>query len=279
MPEEHANNEEYVIAHATDLEPDAVITFDHAYGLAHQSGGRLVTIHVAEVGSKEDAPDPKQVLAGLSTPEGTVAHDVVVELAKKNPKKKLVATVRELNPDLLILATRQQSGEQKSFRSSISEVAALDLKVPTLVLHVGQPGIVEEGELKLRRILLPVGDGAETRDAIAGLVSFLERHGVDDVDIFMLRVGDDEVLDYLTVPERKGWRFHREVKKQGFVADTVAEVCEEKEIDLIAMASRGQDGLVDVFSGTHTQKVIRRAPRPVLAIVTDDSVGVDDPLP
>lgn len=269
------SREDYVIAHATDLEPDAVTTFDHAYGLAEKSGARLVSIHV--VSSDQEVPDAREVLEKLERPEGSVAHDAVVEVADQKPKKTLMNAARELDPDLLILGTRQQSGDHKKFRGSISEVAALDVDVPTLVLHVGQRGIIDDDQLVLRRIVLPVGDGAEARDAIAGLADFLDRHGVEDVDIFLLRVGDDEVLDYLTLPRRDGWRWHR-VTRQGFVADTVAEVCDEKDIDLIAMATRGQDGFIDVFSGTHTQKVIRRAPRPVLAIVARDRVDVHELL-
>ena len=275
-----AKQSDYLIIHATDLKPDGQETFKHAVSLARDMKAKLVTLHVTEGKAVAEAPKAREVLKGFTGSDVKIDHDVVIKEQRKTPKKDLLEAARALNPALVVIGTRQQQGgDKKSFRSSVSEVAALDIEGPTLVTHVGQKGLVDDdGNLTIKRVLVPIGDGAEARDTIQGLTGFLDRLGIDDVDLFLLRVGDDDVLDTLTVPKREGWRWHREVKKQGFVANTVAEVCEAKDIDMIAMATRGQDGFVDVFSGTHTQKVIRRAPRPVLAIAARDEVETDDLL-
>ena len=265
-------SDEFRIVHATDLLPDGQTTFDHAVTVARETDARLTTLHITSA-DIDDSSDAHEMLARISEEEPGMVHDVLVEDNEKNPEKILLKKVRELSPDLLVVGTRQQTSDKKKVGRSLSETVTTDTDVPTLVVHIGQEGIVDaNGELRLRRILLPVGDGAEARDTIQGLTGLLDRLGVGDVDIHLLRVGDGEVLDYLTLPERDGWRWHREVRKRGFVANVVAEVCEEKDIDLIAMATRGKDGFIDVFSGTHTQKVIRRAPRPVLAVVATDVV-------
>ncbi len=265
MPE-NSQRESFVVVHATDLRPDAGTTLDHGVAIARRGGGRLVTLHVSEKLSAESMSDPEHVVASAALQDLDVPHHEVVCRIGEKPKKGLVNSLRDNDADLLIVGTRQQVNQPKGFRGSVSEVAALDAPVPTLVVHIGQQGLVDDADnFELRRILLPVGDGEEGRDAIRGTTEFLDRLDIDDVDIFLLRVGGGDILEHLTIPEREGWRWHRETR-QGFVSNVIGEVCEEKDIDLIAMATRGQDGVIDVFSGTHTQKVIRRVPRPLLVI-------------
>lgn len=266
MTENTEKRSEFVVVQATDLIPDGDITFEHGLAFARDTGGELITLHISEGTPNGPLPSPKKTLENWSQEEVEVEYHTVVVPIDDKPKKGLLKSVEGLDADLLIVGTRQQKKKAKTFRSSVSEVAALDAHVPTLVLHVGQKGLIDDdGSLRLRRVLLPVGDGEEVRDAIRGLTKILDHLDVDDIDIFLLRVGDAEILEYLTIPERKGWRWHRETR-QGLVSDVIGTACREKDIDLIAMSTRGQDGVIDVFSGTHTQKVIRRVPCPVLAI-------------
>ena len=258
---------DYLIVQSTDLLPDSAATLEHGVAVALATGGSLVSLHVNQ--GKADGPYPsvEKVLAKWSKEGTELSHDVVTAATERSAKKGLLRSLHDLVPDLLIVGTRQQQeGAPKAGRQSTAEVAALDAQVPTLVIHLGQENLVQDdGSLRIRRVLLPVGDGAEARDAIRGLTTLLERLKIDDVDVFLFRVGDDEIFDYLTIPERKGWRFHRE-RRKGYVADGIADAVKEKEIDLVAMSTRGQDGVIDVFSGTHTQKVIRRVACPVFVV-------------
>ena len=259
---------DFIVVQSTDLLPDADTTLEHGIVFARETKGQLISLHLHQGDPDGPLPDLKKTLEKWSTDGEDLNHKTVVHDTGDSPKKGLLKSIKEFDADLLIVGTRQQNANKKTktSRNSVSEVAALDADVPTLVLHLGQPGLVNaEGELQLRRVLVPVGDGEEARDAIQGITKLLDRVGVDDVDLFLLRVGDDEILEYLTLPERDGWRWHRETR-QGFVSNVIGEVCKEKDIDLVAMSTRGQDGVVDVFSGTHTQKVIRRVACPVLAI-------------
>lgn len=259
-------SEKFVIVQATDLFPDATSVLEHGIVFAHRSQGDLITLHVSGDLSEHPLSDPEAVLRNWSQEELGIDHHSVVCRIDDKPKKGLLESLEANDADFLILGTRQQTGKTKKFGESISEAVAIDASMPTLVLHLGTRGLVsDEGELDLNRILLPVGDGEEARDAIRGLTETLDRLKVTDVDIFLLRVGDDEIIDHLTIPERDGWQWHRE-KRQGYVSNVIGEVCEQKDIDLIVMSTRGKDGLIDAFSGTHTQKVIRRVPRPLLVI-------------
>jgi nucleotide-binding universal stress UspA family protein len=257
---------DFLIIQATDLLPDSTATLEHGLALALASTGRLLSLHIDGGHPDGPAPDAEKILARWSVESSTVAHDTVTASTDRTPRKGLLRSLQDLTPHLLIVGSRQQQdrAHPKTFRDSTAEVAALDAHIPTLVVHLGQPGLVDDsGGISLQRILVPVGDGAEARDAIRGLTTFLDRVGGDDLDIFLLRVGDDEILNYLTLPEREGWRFHP-LRRDGFVSQAIADVCASHDIDLVAMSTRGQDGVIDVFSGTHTQKVIRRVPCSVL---------------
>ncbi len=259
-------SEPFVIVQATDLYPDADAILEHGIVFAHRTGGDLITLHVSGDLAEHPLSDPEKLLKNWSQEELGIDHHSVVCRIDENPKKGLLKSVETNDADLLIVGTRQQNEESQISGESVSEMVAIGAGMPTLVLHLGQPGLVtDEGNFELKRVLLPVGDGEEARDAIRGLREMLVRLQIDDVDIHLLRVGDDEIIDHLTIPERDGWRWHRE-KRQGYVSNVIGEICEERDIDLVVMSTRGQDGIIDAFSGTHTQKVIRRVPRPLLVI-------------
>lgn len=252
----------FTILHATDLLPDADSVAQEAFSLAKKSKAQLITLHV----TTEEAAKPgtQTVIDLLAKASPEINHSLVVRKVEETPKKGLLQNLENFDPDLLVVGTRQQKKPKKDFRASVAEVVALDAKIPTLVLHIGQQGLLDEAKnLRIRRVLLPIGDGVEGRDAIKGLTRFLTTMEINDVDLFLFRVGEGEVLEYLSLPTKKGWRWHKEVQ-QGTLAEAIGTAVEQKEIDLVAMSTRGQDGFIDVFSGTHTQKVIRRVSCPVL---------------
>jgi len=56
------------------------------------------------------------------------------------------------------------------------------------------------------------------------------------------------------------------VVREGAAKDVILEVAEELGVDVIAMASRGHDSLLDIVRGSLTERVMRSAKCPVLTI-------------
>ncbi len=54
--------------------------------------------------------------------------------------------------------------------------------------------------------------------------------------------------------------------EEGLLFSTVRKVCEEDSVGLIVIGTKGATGAVEFFVGSNTEKVIRTAPCPVLAI-------------
>lgn len=56
------------------------------------------------------------------------------------------------------------------------------------------------------------------------------------------------------------------VVEEGFLYSTVRRIAEEDRADLIIMGTKGASGATEFFVGSNTEKVIRTAPCPVLAV-------------
>jgi nucleotide-binding universal stress UspA family protein len=54
--------------------------------------------------------------------------------------------------------------------------------------------------------------------------------------------------------------------EEGFLFDAIRRVATEEGIDLIVMGTKGSSGVAEFFVGSNTEKVIRTAPCPVLAV-------------
>jgi nucleotide-binding universal stress UspA family protein len=52
----------------------------------------------------------------------------------------------------------------------------------------------------------------------------------------------------------------------GEVVETILNASDEREADLIVMATRGHDGFVDALRGSTTERVLRGAKCPLLAV-------------
>ena len=60
---------------------------------------------------------------------------------------------------------------------------------------------------------------------------------------------------------------YRAEQRSGDVIDEIENAARELEVDLIAMTTDGRDGILGVLGrGSHTERVVRVAPCPVLAV-------------
>lgn len=65
---------------------------------------------------------------------------------------------------------------------------------------------------------------------------------------------------------RKKGIHSRKIVEQGPVVDTIINVAQQEEVDLIAMASHGRSGLSRVFYGSVAAGILHRIDRPLLLI-------------
>jgi nucleotide-binding universal stress UspA family protein len=54
--------------------------------------------------------------------------------------------------------------------------------------------------------------------------------------------------------------------KQGNVIEVILETARQADADLILMSTDGRNGFLDAVRGSHSERVLRHAPCPLLAI-------------
>jgi len=83
-----------------------------------------------------------------------------------------------------------------------------------------------------------------------------------------------EQLDLLIEKEVPADVYARSVVRSGKPFSEIIRVAEEEEADMIIIATHGHSGIEHVLFGSTAEKVVRKAPCPVLSIRSTDREGV-----
>jgi len=86
--------------------------------------------------------------------------------------------------------------------------------------------------------------------------------------VFLLKLAEKRFNEFLSKPFLKDVNV-KPIIKHFKVFSEVNEVAEANNADLIIMGSHGTDGLMEIFVGSNTEKVVRNADIPVLVIKND----------
>jgi nucleotide-binding universal stress UspA family protein len=273
------------IALPIDLADDSEQVYAHAIKLALGARARLTLIHVREPGegvSWARLPTVRELLmrwgvlpAGADLEEYG-ALDLEVRVQTPTDRDKVggaLETVSREAPDLLVVGTHRRQGLERLRRGSVAESLARGSGVSTLFVGEKTHGFVDPGtgELKLARVLVPVGPEMDPQgcfNEVAGLLSLL---GVRGAHLVMLQVGGFANLEDINTDAFEGYTVVG-VRVEGEVVDAIVDAAQAVDAQLIAMPTRGRDSLRDRLWGTRTEQVMRRAPCPLLSLPIRGSV-------
>ncbi len=224
-----------LIGHATDGSGDDRAAFIHAAALAAASGARLVSVY-------DGAGD-----AGLAAAELAArwARHVDHELRRIEDADDVADAVSEalraLGPILVVVGTHGRHGLSAFVQPSVSEAIARNVDAPVLFVPNGCRGFVDAqtGRLAIRRILIPAHTEQDATAGLAAARALIATLPIATPALELLHVEQERAIIEAAAAEPDG--------------------C------LIIMATRGHDGVSDVLRGSHTERVIRDAPCPVLA--------------
>jgi nucleotide-binding universal stress UspA family protein len=263
-----------IIAHPTDFSELSTGAFVHALRMALATKSHLYLLHVSEPGSSRDwdaFPHARRLLAswglmGLEEPPSLIDERLGVKITKvdiqhRTPISGLFEFILSHRPDLIVLATHGREGFNRWLRGSVSEEIARRTHIPTLFIGPQSRGFVDaiEGELHLARILIPIAHHPSPRGSLRVLGSLLGALGVPTPALDLIHIGE-------APPEVDVGSDHTVEVMQGAVVDTISRVAQDRHVDLIAMPTAGREGFVEALRGSTTEKVLRQAPCPVLAI-------------
>ena len=263
------------ILHPTDLSPLSYPAFAHALRIALAAKAKLYTLHVlrGDVGEGWEAPDvrPRRVLLQwgfLEDKDRLEAVDAKLGLQIENitlhrgrsPAYEITHFLDQHVCDLVVLATQGRDGVDRWLHGSVAEAVFRQSAIPTLFVTHGARGFVDQvsGDFRLRRVLVPVDHSPVPYRAIEAAQIFPRLLTGLDAGIQLVHVGH-------SAPEL-GYPNDQVIIRYGNVVQTILDAAVEYDVDFICMPTAGHHGILDALRGSTTERVLRHAHCPLLAI-------------
>jgi nucleotide-binding universal stress UspA family protein len=269
------------IFHPTDFSKESQVAFIHALKLALACRADLRIMHIeGEPGETAwtEFPHVRETLTqwGLlppGSPRSAVAElgvrvDKIVATGT-NPERSIVEYLDMRPADLLVLATHQSGGLAGWLHRATAEPLARHSRMLTLFIPPLIGGFVsqEDGSLQLYRVLIPVDHQPDPKAAIDTAAGLGQALGCRAIMFTLLHVGADADMPKVRLPTREGWTWDSTARR-GDVVELIHQVATEQPADLIVMATQGHKGFLDALRGSTTERVLRDARCPVLAVPT-----------
>jgi len=265
------------IFHPTDFSKGPDNAFAHALKLAWATNSRLTLFHVNQ--NLDDLnwyefPSVRATLEqwrSLSTVDRAPhIHHSSINVEKilsrgKDPSTAILKFLERHPADLIVLATHQLGGFP--FFPSVAEPVARKSGIMTLFIPQSTDGFVSvsDGSLNLEKILIPVDMDPSPRVAVHAAASLVDSVKSEAVSFVTVHIGNDHSMPPIQLPQQgKGIWTH--TIRQGNVVEEILQVDQEERPNLIVMPTQGHNGFLDALRGSTTERVIRKARCPVLAV-------------
>ena len=269
------------IVHPSDFSDASRTAFAHALKAALIAKSKLTLIHVTndeerdwtEFPGVRDTLEAWQVLPQASPQKALL--DLGIDVAKiigpgRDPVQGVLSYLEDHTADLIVLATHHHGFDW--LRKSVSEPVARKSRTMTLFVPAERRGFIspDDGSVSLGSILIPVAATPSPGPAIAGAARVVRQLKAEQGTFTLLHAGEKEPS--VTTPEVSGWNWHTSARK-GDVTDVILDTARKIEADLIIMSTDGRNGFLDTLRGSHSERVLRNAPCPVLAIPESAYIG------
>lgn len=266
------------ILHPTDFSDLSGVALAHALRVALAARSQLHLLHITqhEAEGTQAFPQVRRLLVqwGLANADdppwivsenlGLVVDSITVRW--QDPAQGILGYLDQKPCDLVVFATHGRDGIDRWLHGSVSEMVLRRLAIPALFMTQGARGFVSQinGDIFLRRILIPVDFSPSPHEAVETVLSFVDLMGGGAYALHLLHVG--HTVPPLPAESSNGTPLPPVILRSGNVVDMIVDAAIEFDIDLIAMATAGHHGVLDALRGSTTDRVIRHAPCPVLAV-------------
>jgi nucleotide-binding universal stress UspA family protein len=190
-------------------------------------------------------------------------------LANSKPIAAITTYIQEHLPDLLVLSTHQRSGMDRWLRDSIAEPVARQTCAATLFVPRMSPGFVDvnTGAVRLRTVLVPVDSAPNPQPAVDAALLLAKTLAGVRTHFILLHIGRSEDRPSVSVSLEPGWTSEYQTWA-GSIVDLILTTSRVggSPADLIVMSTHGHHGFLDALRGSTTERVLRAAECPVLAV-------------
>ena len=267
------------ILHPSDFSPASEVAFAHALKLALLARAALRIMHVAadvEDMHWSDFPGVRATLArwGL-LPEGSTREAVgqlgldvgKILCPRTDPVGAMLHYLDAHPPDLVVLATHQRAGLARWLHRAVAEPVARHAGTMTLFMPQDVEGFIalDDGAVRLRRILIPIDHVPRSHAAVEAAAGIALVLGCHEVSFTLVHVGTTGEMPAVHEPHQEGWTWDRTVRR-GDVVEQILDVSTACAADLIVLTTQGHQGFLDALRGSTSERILRGARCPVLAI-------------
>jgi nucleotide-binding universal stress UspA family protein len=266
------------IFHPSDFTEASETAFAHALTAALIGKAALTILHVSPKHDTEwlEFPGVRSTLErwGL-LPPNSLRSDVAklgidvkkIQAVHTDPVESITAYLAAHATDLVVLATDQSKGGIPWLSKSTAIPIAQASRQMTLFVPKGVEGFVSaaDGSVSLRNIVIPIAAEPPAQPAVQAAVRLASRLESSAGLFTLLHVGNEETMPDVLCPEVPGWQWNK-TTRQGDIIDCICETALETDADLIVMTTEGRHGFLDALRGSHSERVLRRSPCPLLVI-------------
>jgi nucleotide-binding universal stress UspA family protein len=272
----------------SDLSQASDLAFDHARLIAEAFTATVTLYHVLEVKRRhelEDAVEREHLRRAERAAREhldrqalrvTTLGRVIVERTS-SPAEAMIALIEACSPDLTVMATHGRGNLAQLVLGGVTERVA---RASAPVLCVREP---EHGSaLPYRRVLVPTDLSPASRRAFPLAAALAGRFGAEVLALHVASgptgaslSGIPDFVERSLPSEQALLAFldpaFREVAVRARVElgspwDRIVETARQERVDLIVMSTHGHDSISDRLLGSHTERVVRHAPCPVLVV-------------
>jgi len=253
---------------------------EHALGLATAIGfgeTESTLLHVADPG--QDTTRATRYLRGIAQKEAVPAR-VLVRQAH-GPARQILDEAEQGEHDLVVLTTHRPTGVMRRLRGCVAERVLRRCSAPLLVWA---PGAADSATARVRRVLVPLGEG-EADEAILPLVKRLCGSVGAEVVLFTALPIDPDYHTLAYLEELDSARDEAEARLEGLAAslrrdgvearirvdvgcprEAILRAADELGVDLIALTNRGRSAVRRWLFGSVAEDVARAYSKPVLLV-------------
>jgi len=266
------------VLHPSDFSEASELAFVHALKTALIAQSRLTLFHVSPDERVEwaDFPGVRDTLErwGLlaagsprsAVPELGIDVNKLIAL-ERNPVSALLQYLDGNSTDFIVLASHRIEDATHWLRRPVAEPIARRSGQATLFVPHGVEGFVSwgDGAVSLERILIPAAPTPRAQPAVEAAARLVTRLSRPSGTFTLLHVGPEGDMPAVRRPNVSGWQWDR-VTRTGDVVDTILDTADTTRADLIVMTTDGRNGFLDALRGSHSERILRRTPCPLLVL-------------
>lgn len=261
------------ISLTTDFSAEGVRAFHTALALAVFYRARLEILHVSHPDAEPAWGDFPRVRDTLETwgllPPGAQQQDVEarlgvevgkVDIRSKDPATGIAGFLEKHTPDLIVAASHGRTGINWWLSGSVAIETLRRTSIPALLLGPAAEPFIEEGSgrIDLSTILFPVATSPSPLEAERSFRALMGNIQAQLSPIHVSEGSEDAARLRLLFPGL--------VTLKGEVVPTILGAARDIKAGMIVMPTAGHHGFIDTLRGSVTQRVLRDAPCPILAL-------------